>query len=56
MMAKDVRLYVENVLTTDSANRLGPLVADTFAQLEEFESNSDFTRVYPFIRDKCFND
>ena len=56
MMAKDVRLYVENVLTTGSANRLGPLVADTFAQLEEFESNSDFTRVYPFIRDKCFKD
>ena len=56
MMAKDVRLYVENVLTTGSANRLGPLVADTFAQLEEFESNSDFTRIYPFIRDKFFND
>jgi 3-hydroxyisobutyrate dehydrogenase-like beta-hydroxyacid dehydrogenase len=56
MMAKDVRLYVENVSATGSANRLGPLVADTFAQLEEFEANSDFTKIYPFIRDKHFND
>ena len=56
MMAKDVRLYVENVLTTGSANRLGALVADTFAQLEEFEANSDFTKIYPFIRDKNFSD
>jgi 3-hydroxyisobutyrate dehydrogenase len=56
MMAKDVRLYVENVLTTGSAVRLGPLVADTFAQLEKFETNSDFTKIYPFIRDKHFSD
>ena len=56
MMAKDVRLYVENVLTTGSANRLGPLVAHTFAHLEEFDPNSDFTKIYPFIRDKHFTD
>jgi 3-hydroxyisobutyrate dehydrogenase len=54
MMAKDVRLYVENVITTKSANRMASLVADTFAQLEEFEPNSDFTKIYPFIRDKQY--
>mgnify|MGYP001598195590 FL=1 len=56
MMAKDVKLYVENVSTIGSAERLGPLVADTFAQLEKFETNSDFTKIYPFIRDKHFSD
>ena len=51
MMAKDVRLYVENVTTAGTAGRIGPLVATVFANLEEAEPGSDFTRIYPFIRD-----
>jgi 3-hydroxyisobutyrate dehydrogenase len=51
MMAKDVRLYVENVASTGTTDRLGSKVAESFALLEEAEPGSDFTRIYPFVRD-----
>ena len=52
MMAKDVRLYVENVTRSKTVCNIAPLVAEAFAQLEETEPGSDFTKIYPFIRDK----
>ena len=51
MMAKDVRLYVENVTRSKTASKIAPLVAALFAALEEAEPGSDFTRIYPFVRD-----
>ena len=51
MMAKDVRLYVENVARTGTTDRLASMVAESFARLEETEPGSDFTRIYPFVRD-----
>lgn len=51
MMAKDVRLYVENVEAAGTAKRISPLVAEVFARLEDAEPGSDFTRIYPFTRD-----
>ena len=51
MMAKDVRLYVENVTRSKTASKIAPLVAAQFAALEEAEPGSDFTRIYPFVRD-----
>ena len=55
MMAKDVRLYVENVTRSKTVCNIAPLVAEAFAQLEKAEPGSDFTRIYPFIRDKPKN-
>tara|TARA_Y100000588_G_C14087072_1_gene852754 strand:+ start:120 stop:980 length:861 start_codon:yes stop_codon:yes gene_type:complete len=52
MMAKDVRLYVENVIRSNTVCKIAPLVAEEFAQLEEAEPGSDFTRIYPFVRDR----
>ena len=51
MMAKDVRLYVENVARTGTTDRLASMVAESFARLEDREPGSDFTRIYPFVRD-----
>ena len=51
MMAKDIRLYVENVTRSKTASKIAPLVAAQFAALEEAEPGSDFTRIYPFVRD-----
>ena len=51
MMAKDVRLYAENVARTGTADRIASTVAESFARLEETEPGSDFTRIYPFVRD-----
>jgi len=50
MMAKDVRLYCENVASAGTTNRLASMVAESFALLEEAEPGSDFTRIYPFVR------
>jgi len=50
MMAKDVRLYCENVANAGTTNRLASLVAEGFALLEDAEPGSDFTRIYPFVR------
>jgi 3-hydroxyisobutyrate dehydrogenase len=49
-MAKDVRLYCENVANAGTTNRLASLVAEGFALLEDAEPGSDFTRIYPFVR------
>jgi 3-hydroxyisobutyrate dehydrogenase-like beta-hydroxyacid dehydrogenase len=51
MMAKDVRLYVENVASTGTTDQLASMVAETFARLEDAEPGSDFTRIYPFVRE-----
>ena len=51
MMAKDVRLYVENVANAGTIDRVASGVAESFAQLEAAEPGSDFTRIYPFLRD-----
>ena len=50
MMAKDVGLYVNNVASTGTPDRIGRLVAELFAKLEEGAPGSDFTRIYPFTR------
>jgi 3-hydroxyisobutyrate dehydrogenase len=50
MMAKDVRLYAENVANTGTTDRLASIVAESFALLEDSEPGSDFTRIYPFVR------
>lgn len=50
MMAKDVRLYCENVASAGTTNRLASMVAESFALLEDAEPGSDFTRIYPFVR------
>ena len=51
MMAKDVRLYLESACSSGRTARLSQKVAQLFADLEAKEPNSDFTRIYPFIRD-----
>ena len=51
MMAKDVRLYVENVSRSNTPCSIAPIVSDQFSKLEKAEPGSDFTRIYPFIRD-----
>ena len=52
MMAKDVRLYVENVRKTGTAERIGAVIADIYARLEDGEPGSDSTRIYAFTRER----
>ncbi|MCY4591303.1 MAG: NAD(P)-dependent oxidoreductase [Alphaproteobacteria bacterium] len=50
MMAKDVRLYLENVRGSGTADRIGAVVADIYARLDRDEPGSDSTRIYAHTR------
>ena len=51
MMAKDVRLYVENVQASGTADRIGNQVRQIWAGLQSAQPDSDFTLIYPHTRD-----
>ena len=52
MMAKDVRLYRDEVGTVGSAARLAAEIDAIWSAFDAIEPGADFTRIYPFIRDR----
>ncbi|MGI9508881.1 MAG: NAD(P)-dependent oxidoreductase [Geminicoccaceae bacterium] len=52
MMAKDVRLYLEEVENAGSAAGLAAEIEALWTALDASAEGADFTRIYPFIRDR----
>ena len=51
LLAKDLKLYLENARAAGSPDGLGSLVAEFWAACDKALPDSDFTRFYEFIRD-----
>ncbi len=51
---KDISLYREAVKAAGAADPVSPAVAALWQKLNESEADSDFTRIYPFVRDGKF--
>ena len=52
LLAKDVRLYLENTKKANTPDGIGSLISEIWNQCEETLPSSDFTRIYEFIRDR----
>ena len=52
LLNKDIRLYREAVTAAGAADPVSPAVASVWQKLSETSPDADFTRVYPFVRDK----
>jgi len=52
LLAKDVRLYLENAKNAHMPDGIGSLISETWNQCDEALPGSDFTRIYEFIRDR----
>lgn len=52
MMAKDVRLYLDEVGKTGSGSSLAAKVDALWSTFDASAPGADFTRIYPFIRDR----
>lgn len=52
MMAKDVRLYLEEVARAGSEAELAEKIEALWSEFDAKEPGADFTRIYPFIRDR----
>lgn len=50
MMAKDVRLYLEEVIGIGTASHLATEINALWSGLDQTEPNADFTRIYPYIK------
>ena len=50
MMAKDVRLYLDEVARAGTAARLAKQIETLWSSLDQEEPGADFTRVYPFVK------
>jgi 3-hydroxyisobutyrate dehydrogenase len=51
---KDISLYREAVTAAGAADPISPAVAALWRQLNEKDASSDFTRIYPFVRDRLY--
>ena len=51
LLAKDIRLYLDNARAAEVSVTLGSAVSDVWTRCDEALPDSDFTRVYQFIRD-----
>jgi 3-hydroxyisobutyrate dehydrogenase-like beta-hydroxyacid dehydrogenase len=51
LMAKDMRLYMEAVHKAGTADRVGATVAGLWDRIDTTWPKSDFTEIYPFVRD-----
>ncbi len=52
MMAKDVRLYLDEVGRTGSASGIAAEIEALWSAFDASTPGADFTRIYPFIRDQ----
>ncbi|MFF6804073.1 hypothetical protein [Streptomyces sp. NPDC012616] len=48
-MAKDVRLYLDEVLRLNGARTMGAVPGSVWDAFGEAEPGADFTRIYPFV-------
>lgn len=51
---KDISLYREAVTGAGAPDPVSPAVAQLWQKLNSADSEADFTRIYPFVRDKKF--
>jgi len=56
MMAKDVRLYLEEVKNAGSASGLAANINALWSAFDTQAPGADFTRIYPFIKDRRTSD
>ena len=49
LMAKDVRLYLEEVADRDGAAAVGAVTAEVWQRFAAAEPGADFTRIFPFV-------
>ncbi|HEX9584809.1 MAG TPA: NAD(P)-dependent oxidoreductase [Gammaproteobacteria bacterium] len=54
LLYKDIRLYREAVTAAQAAEPVSPAVAAVWKKLSDTDPDGDFTRVYPFVRDKKY--
>ncbi|MGI9335525.1 MAG: NAD(P)-dependent oxidoreductase [Gammaproteobacteria bacterium] len=54
LLKKDLELYEQALAADDAANPVSVTVIDLWRQLEAAEGTVDFTRIYPFVRDKRY--
>ncbi len=52
LLYKDIRLYREAVTAAGASEPVSPSVAAVWKKLSDATPDVDFTRVYPFVRDK----
>jgi 3-hydroxyisobutyrate dehydrogenase-like beta-hydroxyacid dehydrogenase len=52
LLVKDITLYCENVAAAGTADRLGKAVLEIWRRFASAEPGADFTRIFPFVRDK----
>jgi 3-hydroxyisobutyrate dehydrogenase-like beta-hydroxyacid dehydrogenase len=52
LLAKDIRLYLDNVRAAGAPDTLGSTVSEVWTRCDVALPDSDFTRVYQFIRDR----
>jgi hypothetical protein len=50
MMAKDVRLYLDEAKQAGSGSRLAGAIDGLWSALNRGEPGADFTRIYPFVK------
>ncbi len=50
MMAKDVRLYLDEVTSSGTAARLADQINQIWSEFDQSEPGADFTRIYPYIK------
>jgi 3-hydroxyisobutyrate dehydrogenase-like beta-hydroxyacid dehydrogenase len=51
LMAKDVRLYLEEVAAAEGPTAVGEVTGDVWSRFAADEPGADFTRIYPFVAD-----
>lgn len=51
---KDISLYRDAVTAAGAADPVSPAVAALWRRLNEMDANSDFTHIYPFVRDRKY--
>ena len=51
LLAKDIRLYLENVRAAGALDAVGSVVARLWLGCDRALPDSDFTRVYEYLRD-----
>jgi len=54
LLYKDIRLYREAVTAAGAAEPISPAVAALWQKLQATEPDVDFTRIYPFVKDKKY--
>jgi 3-hydroxyisobutyrate dehydrogenase len=52
LFIKDIRLYCESVAAAGTADELGAAVFEIWRRFAAAEPGADFTRIFPFVRDR----